>query len=107
QFCDTPDRSRDERLEAAMSSPDLLQQDWIGISRNRGQPLDNEPHLHPAPLDPERNVSEDVSNNSTQSHKGAVDHGIASPYSVKATLAAVSVQRSRASENIRSLSMYS
>ena len=42
-----------------MSSPDLLQQDCIGISRNRGQPLDNEPHLHPAPLDPERNVSEE------------------------------------------------
>jgi hypothetical protein len=42
-----------------MSSPDLLQQDWIGISRNRGQPLDDEPHLHPAALYPERNVSDE------------------------------------------------
>src|SRR5258708_25034761 len=50
EFGDTTDLSRDERLEAAMSSPDLLQQDWIGISRNRGQPLDNEPHLHPAAM---------------------------------------------------------
>ncbi len=57
EFGDTTDLSRDERLEAAMSSPDLLQQDWIGISRNRGQPLDDEPHFHPAALDPERNVS--------------------------------------------------
>src|SRR5437764_380376 len=58
EFGDTADSSRDQRLEAAMSSPDLLQQDRIGISRNRGQPLDNEPHLHPAALDPERNVSD-------------------------------------------------
>src|SRR5207245_5905524 len=31
EFGDTTDLSRDERLEAAMSSPDLLHQDWIGI----------------------------------------------------------------------------
>src|SRR6202022_3441272 len=58
-FGDTTDLSRDERLEAAMSSPDLLQQDWFGISRNRGQPLDDEPHLHPAALYPEGNVSDE------------------------------------------------
>ena len=52
EFGDTTDLSRDERLEAAMSSPDLLQQDWIGISRNRGQPLAEppaRPHGTPAP----------------------------------------------------------
>jgi hypothetical protein len=41
-----------------MSSPDLLQQDRIGGCRTGGPPLYDEPHLHPAPLDPERNVSD-------------------------------------------------
>src|SRR5207253_2595332 len=49
----------DERLETTMSSPDLLQQDRIGGCRTDGPPLDDEPHLDSAPLDPERNVSDD------------------------------------------------
>jgi len=42
EFGNTTDPSRDQRLEAAMSSPDLLQQDRIGGCRTGGPPLDDE-----------------------------------------------------------------
>src|SRR5260221_5666392 len=49
--------TRDERLETAMRPPELLQQDRIGFCRSGRGPLDDQPHLHPAPLDPQPNLA--------------------------------------------------
>ena len=58
EFGDATDLPGDQRPETAMGSPDLLQQDRIGGCRTGGPSLDDEPHLHPAALDPKRHVSD-------------------------------------------------